>query len=262
MEGSGPAATDGSPARAARPGWRAVCAQRNPRGRRRRIACLAVGACLLPLAAVRADTPWEVWPEATYYYGLTPAARLYFDASYTKGLESQKTSLNLSAAYDVSIRPILRKRLGTLDWERNRYFWARFGYSHIQNATDGTHTDAEQRAVIALYTRAPLPANTWLEIRTRADLRWIGGQYSDRYRIRLQASREIEVREHAFAPYVNVEWFYDTRYDGWARTSYEVGSEATVSTHFRYELYLLRQDEHLPKTSDLNGVGIKVKWYY
>jgi len=225
------------------------------------LAGLLACACLVTGVA-RADTPWEVWPEASLYYGLSPATRLYLDASYTKGLESQKTSLNLSAAYDVSIRPILRKHLRTLDWERKRYFWARFGYSHVGNATDGTHTDAEQRAVIALYTRVPLPSESWLEIRTRADLRWIGGQYSDRYRIRVQASREIELRDRRFMPYLNVEWFYDTRYDGWARTRYELGSEATVSNHFRYEVYLLRQDDHLPKTSDLNGVGIKVKWYY
>jgi hypothetical protein len=219
------------------------------------LACLVVGAA-------RADTPWEVWPEASYYYGLSPATRLFLDASYTRGLESQKTSLNLSAAYDVSIRPILRQRLKTLDWERKRYFWARFGYSHIGNATNGVQTDGEQRAVIALYTRVPLPSDSWIELRTRADLRWIGGQYSDRYRIRLQASREVEVRGHRFMPYCNVEWFYDTRYAGWARTRFELGSEATVSAHFRYELYLLRQDDHLPKPSDLNGVGMKVKWYY
>jgi hypothetical protein len=216
----------------------------------------------LVVGAARADTPWELWPEASYYHGLTPASRIYLDASYTKGLESQKTSLNLTAAYDVSIQPIVRKHLRTLDWERKRYLWARFGYSHIGNATNGAQTDSEQRALIALYTRVPLPSDFWLEVRTRADLRWIGGQYSDRYRIRLQASREVEVHDHRFMPYFNVEWFYDTRYDGWARTRYELGSEATVSSHFRYELYLLRQDDHLPKTSNLNGVGIKVKWYH
>jgi len=226
------------------------------------LACLVAAACSVPIRAARADTPWEVWPELTYYYGLSPATRLFLDASQTKGLESKKSSLNLSAAYDFSIMPIVRKHLRTLDWERKRYFWARVGYSHIASADNGVQTNAEQRAVLALYTRVPLPSDSWLEIRTRVDFRWIGGEYSDRYRIRLQASREIEVCERRFMPYANIEWFYDTRYDGWARTTYEVGSEATYSKHFRYELYYARQDDHLPKPSDLNAVGLKFKWYY
>jgi len=63
-------------------------------------------------------------------------------------------------------------------------------------------------------------------------------------------------------PYCNVEWFYDTRYDGWAGTLYQVGPEVTVNSHFRYEIYLARKDERLPSKESLNAFGFVAKWYY
>lgn len=67
---------------------------------------------------------------------------------------------------------------------------------------------------------------------------------------------------HTVVPYFNVEWLYDTRYDGWARTLYQLGPEITVSPHFRYEIYVARQYDRLPQNSDLDAVGVTLKWYY
>jgi hypothetical protein len=73
--------------------------------------------------------------------------------------------------------------------------------------------------------RPPLPGEVWLESRVRADLRWIRADYPTRYRFRIEATREFTVLNHTVVPYVNVEWFYDTRYEGWARTLYQLGPE-------------------------------------
>ena len=110
--------------------------------------------------------------------------------------------------------------------------------------------------------QAQLPAEFVLEARVRADLRWIGDDYSNRYRFRIEVTREFTVRDHTVVPYFNVEWFYDTRYDGWARTLYQLGPEVTVNKHFRYEIYLAHQRDHLPTSSDLNALGLNLKWYY
>ena len=82
---------------------------------------------------------------------------------------------------------------------------------------------AEDRAILSLWGKVPLPGDVWLENRARVDLRWIGGEYSTRYRLRVEATREFTVAGHSVVPYFNVEWFYDTRYDGWARTLYTGG---------------------------------------
>jgi hypothetical protein len=107
-----------------------------------------------------------------------------------------------------------------------------------------------------------LPAAIWLETRTRADFRWIGDEYSNRYRFRLDFSREFAVHERPVVPYCNVEWFYDTRYDDWARTLLTLGAEVTMTDHFRYEVYVARQADRVPQEKDLDALGVVLKWYY
>jgi hypothetical protein len=113
-----------------------------------------------------------------------------------------------------------------------------------------------------MYLRAPLPAAIWLETRTRAGFRWIGDEYSNRYRFRLDLSREFAVRDRPVVPYFNFEWFYDTRYDDWARTLATLGAEVTATDRFRYEVYLARQADRLPQDKVIDALGVVLKWYY
>lgn len=224
-------------------------------------------ACAALSGTASAGDPWELWPEASLFVGLNPRTRIYLDAAYARGKESDEASLDTAAYLDISLLPIgprRRRLVRTEDWQRNRYFWARVGYDRIYKVTQGEDTPsvAEDRGILSLWGKFPLPGDVWLEGRARSDLRWIGGDYSTRYRLRLEATREFVVFDHAVVPYFNVEWFYDTRYDGWARTLYQVGPEVTVSRHFRFELYLARQTDHLPSTSSLNAFGVVAKGYY
>jgi hypothetical protein len=206
---------------------------------------------------------WEVWPEVNAFVPLNAQTRLYLDAAYAQGQESDVQSLDLAAYLDISLKPILREELRTDDWQRSRYFWARIGYDRISKATGDTPAEvAENRGIVSFYAKAPLPADVWLEARVRADLRWIGGDYSTRYRFRVEFTRDFTVLDHTVVPYFNVEWFYDTRYDGWARTLYQVGPEVTVNDHFRYEVYFARQVDSLPEKQVLNALGVNFKWYY
>ena len=218
--------------------------------------------CSVPSGPVQAQTPWEFWPEASLYVRLSPRTRIFLDVPYTKGKESDVGALELAAYVDYSLLPVTRRALQKLDWQRNRYFWARIGFDHILKTGGGTTAVSENRGIVSLWGKANLPAKIILEARARADLRWIGDEFSTRYRFRLEATREFTVLDHAVVPYFNVEWFYDTRYDGWARTLYQAGTEVTVSQHFRFELYLARQDNYLPDSSSLDALGVVAKWYY
>jgi hypothetical protein len=113
-----------------------------------------------------------------------------------------------------------------------------------------------------VYLRAPLPAAIWLETRARADFRWIGDECSNRYRLRLDFSRELAVRDRSVVPYFNFEWFYDTRYDDWARRLATLGAEVTATDRFRYEIYLARQVDRRPEPRNLDALGIVLKWYF
>jgi hypothetical protein len=239
-----------------------------PSTRRARRVCVLtlLCSCLVGAATVSADDPWEVWPEGQLYVGLHARTRVFLDAAYAKGKESDQVTLDSAVYLDVSLLPIgprRRRTLKTEDWQRNRYFWARIGYDRISKITDAEgRSVAEDRGILSLWGKVPLPGNVWLENRARADLRWIGDEYSTRYRWRMEATKEFVVAGHAIVPFLNVEWFYDTRYDGWARTLYQAGFEATVNRHLRFELNLSQQTDTLPQTSRLNAFGVVIKGYY
>jgi len=193
---------------------------------------------------------------------LKPATRLYFDAAYAKGKDSFEKALDAAAYLDISLKPIRRQILRHEDWARSRSLWARIGYDHVFKSTDGVASPSEDRGILSLWAKRQIPGDFWLEGRARTDLRWISGDYSTRYRFRVEATREFAVQGHPVVPYFNVEWFYDTRYSGWARTLYQVGPEVTVSKRFRFEVYLARQETHLPSASVLSALGVVAKWYY
>lgn len=231
-----------------------------------RTILLAVLSALPVFATVsHAADSEEFWPEAEVYYGLSKNRRLVLDSSYAKGLESDSESLSLSAFLDKSLMPIRRTELRSQDWQRDRYLWMRVGYTRVFDAEQGSATkpqEAEDRGVIAISARAPLSGGVWLEARVRADLRWIGGDYSTRYRGRLEANRQFIVRRHPLLPYVSYEWYYDTRYGCWSRTQWKAGSELTLSKHLRFEAYVAGQKDTEPNKDSLLAFGLVAKLYF
>ena len=223
---------------------------------------LAAGVGLAAAPHARAADASELWPELSAFVRIDDQKRVYLDASYAKGKESDQRSLDLGAFLDMSLMPIVREELRSDDWQRKRYLWARVGYRRILKASNGPAEVAEDRGVLAVYGRTLLPEDTTLEMRVRADLRWLGGDYSTRYRVRFEVNREFTVAEHAVLPYVNAEWFYDARYSGWSRTLVQAGPEITVNRNFRYEIYAAWQSDRLPQRQSLHALGAVAKWYF
>jgi hypothetical protein len=209
-----------------------------------------------------AQTQYEFWPELNCFIKLNEQFRFYLVSAYAEGKESETKTMDLAANIDISVKPIFGKRHRLEDWQRTRFLWLRFGYDYISKQVSGTKSTPENRGMINIFAKGHLPADIWLESRTRADLRWIGGDYSTRYRLRLEATREFTVFRHTVVPYLNCEAFYDTRYSGWSRLLIMGGAEFTVSNHFRFELYLAPQIDYLPSKTNLLAFGVVAKLYY
>jgi len=227
----------------------------------RRLLGSTLAALLLSGVAQAAD-PWEYWPEVNLFKKLGPTTRLYLDAAYSKGKESEVRALDIAGYFDLTLKPVLLPALEKKDWEEKKYLWARVGYDHISKAGPQGRSTPEDRGILALQARAYLPVEVLVETRARADLRWIGGEYSTRYRLRLEVNRDFDVGGHVVTPYVQAEAFYDTRYDGWARQLYQVGAEVRVTDHFRVEPSLARQVDRLPVRSGLYAIALVAKLYY
>jgi len=222
----------------------------------------ALVLCTLVGGSAFAEDSSEFWPDVEAFVRLSPGARVYTNAAYAAGRESDTESLDLTAALDLSIKPIARKSLRTEDWQRSRFLWARVGYTRIGKVDDGVRKTPEDRLFVQLLAKAELPAQIWLEARARTDFRWIGDDYSNRYRFRLEATREFTVRDHPLVPFFKAEWLYDTRYDGWSRALYQTGAEVTFNKRFRLEPYVSRQIDRLPGDETVDALGITAKLYF
>lgn len=247
---------------------------------------LALGAIVVSLAAPQAragDTTEELWPELNLYVKTSDTTRLYFAAAYAEERDYPSGTLDLAGHLDITLKPILRHSLRQQDWRARRYFWVRLGYDHVFITEDRVAQEtSEQRGIVAVHGRTWLPGRVLVEGRLRADLRWIGDDYSTRYRTRLEINRDFLVAGRMVTPYLQIEAFYDTRYDGWARSLYQIGAEFEVSqylhldgwnasdfrieaekrVHFRLEPYIARQVDRLPEDSAVLAFGIVARWYY
>jgi len=242
-------------------------------GRPRALPCTVAGVAralgigtlvaLLLAGSARAGDPWEAWPEANLYRRLGPTTRLYLVAAFaTGGKESAMRTLDVAGCFDLTLEPFFSSSLRKEDWRGKKYLWARVGYDRVFKGENGDPVTPEDRGIVALHARAYPLAGILLEGRARADLRWIDGEYSTRYRLRIEGNREFIVRDRAITPYFQAEAFYDTRYDGWARALYQVGTEVQLTEHFRVEPYLARQVDDLPGDAALYALGVVARWYY
>jgi hypothetical protein len=233
-----------------------------------RTLLLSAFAALLLSGPARAGDPWEFWPELNLYKGLGPTTRAYFVTAYATGKESELLTLDVAGYIDMTFQPFTRKVLrrddwrSEEDWRKKRYLWIRIGYDHVFKQESGPESTPEDRGILAVHGRAYLPAQTLFELRARADLRWIDGDYSQRYRLRGELNRDFTVLGVVANVFLQAECFYDTRYDGWARDLYQLGAEITLTKHFRLEPSLARQVDRLPESSGLYAFAIVARWYY
>ena len=103
---------------------------------------LLIAAMALSRQAMAADSS-ELWPELSAFFKITPQTRVYLDASYARGKESDTRSLDLTGAVDVSLQPLFREylrgvQLPAEDWQRSRYLWTRIGYTRVLKSSDGS----------------------------------------------------------------------------------------------------------------------------
>jgi hypothetical protein len=233
-----------------------------------RILLSSAFGLLLLSGPVRAGDPWEFWPELNLYKRLGPTTRLYFVAAYAEGKESQFRTLDVAAYMDVTFKPFTRDMVkhddwrSANDWRQKRYLWIRVGYDHVFKQEGQTESTPEDRGILAVHGRAYLPASVLFELRARADFRWIGGDYSTRYRVRAEVNRDFTIFGVVSNFYFQAEAFYDTRYDDWARELYQLGAEITVTRCFRIEPSVARQTDDQPEESGIYAFALVARWYY
>jgi hypothetical protein len=192
---------------------------------RPRVACLqpALLAFILWLAAAGAanadDPAKEFWPEIDTWLRLSPAWRLSLFVPISENLETHYREGNLILQGDYAFGQTDRlRKVRLLDEgraERMKTFLVRGGYLGGKSLDDKGQAYSEQTMLAELHLRTPLKGGMLLSSRLRADVRWLGDapEVSSRLRLRVMVEKESTVGPVSVVPYVNVEPYYDSRYE-------------------------------------------------
>ncbi len=234
----------------------------------RAIRCLGLAATLAAgvlaasgTPAAAGDTQSSLAPEVNVYLKLSDTMRLFLLADVAADVTTGTTGGELGAHLDITLAPILRPQLRGANWERDRYLWIRVGYRLLGSLDDPVGV-TENRGILEMTGRAPLPWDLWLVNRLRVDLRDLEGDFSTRFRYRLGIEREFKVGETTLVPYAQAEAFYDTRFGAWNRQRYQAGVEVELTEHVRIEPYYFRQEDQRSSPAHFNQIGVVLKLFF
>ena len=206
----------------------------------------------------------QFWPEVSTFVKLNEKMRFYFLATTVKESE-ETTEGEFGPNFDFYLKPLRKqkKRLAVfrMDESKNRHLMVRVAYHYIHPYT-GEGSD-EQRGILEATGRYPLVGGVLVSDRNRIDFRFIGGEYSWRYRNRLTVEREFSIGRFRFGPYGRAEAFYDSRYDKWSRTALTAGLTFPITRHFELEGFLEHQHDSGGSSNRwLNAVGVVINLYF
>ncbi|HUJ93801.1 MAG TPA: hypothetical protein VLW84_00940 [Terriglobales bacterium] len=203
------------------------------------------------------DTVNEFWPEVDTYVTFSPKYRLFFMAAQSVDQDSGQERWQFGPNLDISLKPILRMKFRTLDPEKRKYLTFRIGYRRLlsENGPD------ENRMILEVTPRYPLPKSFLLADRSRMDLRWRSG-FSWRYRNRLSVERNFKIGRFLFTPYVRSEIFYDSAASRWNRLSYAGGVVVPIFERAEITPSFERQNISGSTPNHVNGAGLTLSLYF
>jgi hypothetical protein len=222
---------------------------------------LTVLSVLFAASPARSQQIEQFWPEIDTYIRLNPKFRLMFNASTTQ--ESGNTiGSQFGANVDIFTKPLLKLKRFTvfqLDESKSRPLTIRIGY----NILPTLGKPSEDRGVLVATPRFPLKAGFLIADRNQADLRWINGDFSWRYRNRLAVERTLAIHSYHFTPYVRGEAYYVSTAEKWSRTTEDIGFIFPIRRRAEIDGYY----EHMNDTSkapnqQTHGIGLILSLYF
>src|SRR5262245_44854278 len=209
---------------------------------------LALLLIVLLRGSLFAESETDFWPEMQYYHRLNEKFRLRFAVGVTRSEPFKGKSEGFSEAdLDIGLKKILRRREHPDD-HLGKYLSLRLGYKYLRKFSE--NTSIEHRGIVEITGRAPLPNHFLASNRNRVEFRSVEGERSNRYRNRTKVERPGKICGLKVNPYGYVEFYYDTRVDGWNRTEYSIGSEFPFRKHFVLEFYYAFQNNRGPGPVD------------
>jgi hypothetical protein len=226
-------------------------------------ACLALVVSLAAAGVAAEESAHEFWPETDLWLRLSPAWRLSSYISLSRNIETDYREGNvlLQADYGWGKKTLLfRTRLLDEGRAQNRMntFLLRGGYVGGRSLDDHGEAYEENTMLLELHARTPLKGGILLSNRLRTDLRWLGDapDFSCRVRYRLMVEKEIKAGSSSIVPYVNVEPYYDSRYETVNRVRLVGGATVAWMSRFALEGDITYQHDTHSSATNLYALNV------
>jgi hypothetical protein len=230
------------------------------RGVRRWELLFALGLISLSLQA-RAQQD-QFLPEIDFYYKLSSGVRLQFQAKQTRE-GGEPTQAEIGPTIDFYVHPWLRLdkvRKFDLDDAKSRPLVLSVGYRYLPEANGGAATN---RLEPVITSRFPVSTKVLITDRNRFDLDWKNGEFTWRYRNRLQVEGPVPIGSYHLTPYASVEPFYQSQYGKWSETAIYAGCIFPIGKHFQLDPYYEHQNQTGKKPNEqLNQFGLVLSLFF
>ena len=233
-----------------------------------RTACAGLMLSLAAAGAARADPPSkEFWPEIDTWLRLSPAWRLSLFVPISENLDTRYREGNLIPQVDFAFgKARFQGRFMDEDRARDsKLFLLRGGYLGGKSLDDQGEAYTEYQVFGELHQRIPLKGGFLLSHRLRADLRRLGRdshEFSNRWRYRLMLEKEFTAGRASLVPYVNVEAYYDSRFDTVNRFRLVVGDSLAVWRRTALETDVTYQYDSHSSTKEILALNVIVHVFF
>jgi len=226
----------------------------------RRLTILLFLCSPLPLLSQIQD---QVWVEGDVYTWLSRSVRLMGQVQTVQDQLIGDLDLYAGGFVDFGLKPILRDRLDSVDWDAipMDYLRLRLGGVYVTPIRGDGETD-EYRFIADLTPRFRIWSNILVAVRNRTEWRLINGDFSFRYRPRIWIERTFyDVVGIPVTPYVSAEVFYDSRVSSFMRTRVLAGSAFAVTSWFAPEVAVVFQRDWLGSGTTLFATDFIFAFY-
>lgn len=222
-------------------------------------------------AAVAEEPSKEFWPEIDLWLRLSPTWRASMFVPISKNIETAYREGNLILQADYAWGTVKKRlyfyRRRLLDENRAREMKAlllRGGYLGGRSLDDKGQAYEEHTLFLELHGRIPLSHSVLLSHRLRSDLRWLGDdpEFSTRWRYRLMVEKEFKIGGGSLVPYVNVEPYYDSRYETVNRIRLIGGASAGWSPRFALEGNITYQHDSKSSVTNLYALNVILHLFF
>ncbi|HUO51278.1 MAG TPA: DUF2490 domain-containing protein [Gemmatimonadaceae bacterium] len=215
------------------------------------LLCLAAW----PAGAQTPATGNAIWPEADYSLQLTSNVRVDARGQLKDGTDYAYQQWSVGGEFFYQWQRILARHAENVDRNKEHHVVLGAGYEYLQT-DQPTPAKFEHRLVLDLGLNFRPAERLLLNDRNQYEYRWVDGNYSTRYRNRLELDYDVRPHPRPVRPYVAAEFFYDVTAASWNEEQYTAGIEWPLARTMTLATYYLLQECTSCAPAHQNVLGI------